>query len=197
MSYERHLGTPPTKTLKPISRKKTLFCVEYSVWWVGVSASMPVEFVDDFGWGPCECCWSLNLFWKFVLLSAWTAEALALKCDIGIVMMTSKLKLWIKKRYVRVVCDVYCLFCLFCFWQKWKIRRDPGSNQGPYDLQSYALPTELSWLLIFTAHFGHIRVDSHTPCSYHSSLLWLTVVRSIHITSNNLSYQIIIINSIQ
>ena len=52
-----------------------------------------------------------------------------------------------------------------------KIRRDPGSNQGPYDLQSYALPTELSWLLIFTAHFGHIRVDSHTPCSYHSSLL--------------------------
>ena len=120
MSYERHLGTPPTKTLKPISRKKTLFCVEYSVWWVGVSASMPVEFVDDFGWGPCECCWSLNLFWKFVLLSAWTAEALALKCDVGIVMMTSKLKLWIKKRYVRVVCDVYCLFCLFVFDKKEK-----------------------------------------------------------------------------
>ena len=24
-----------------------------------------------------------------------------------------------------------------------KICRNPGSNQGPYDLQSYALPTEL------------------------------------------------------
>ena len=129
MSYERHLGTPPTKTLKPISRKKTLFCVEYSVWWVGVSASMPVEFVDDFGWGPCECCWSLNLFWKFVLLSAWTAEALALKCDVGIVMMTSKLKLWIKKRYVRVVCDVYCLFCVFVFVDKKKSPR-PGIEPG-------------------------------------------------------------------
>ena len=28
------------------------------------------------------------------------------------------------------------------YWKQ-KICRNPGSNQGPYDLQSYALPTEL------------------------------------------------------
>ena len=32
--------------------------------------------------------------------------------------------------------------------------RDPGSNQGPLDLQSNALPTELSWLQSFVAFWS-------------------------------------------
>ena len=164
------------------------------------------------GGGIClHACW---ICWWFWLRTLWVLLVLEFVLKVCFVICLDRWSLgvevrcWDRDDDIEVeamnkkevcTCCLWCvLFVLFvCFWQKWKIRRDPGSNQGPYDLQSYALPTELSWLLIFTAHFGHIRVDSHTPCSYHSSLLWLTVVRSFHITSNNLLYHIIFINSIQ
>ena len=40
-------------------------------------------------------------------------------------------------------------------YEEIKKRRDPGSNQGPYDLQSHTLPTELSWRTIFQTLFDH------------------------------------------
>ena len=39
---------------------------------------------------------------------------------------------------------VFVLLCFLCLFFLAKILRDPGSNQGPPDLQSGALPTELS-----------------------------------------------------
>jgi hypothetical protein len=45
-----------------------------------------------------------------------------------------------------------------------KRRRDPGSNRGPPDLQSSALPTELSRPLLF------FRIERKIKSQYHFSI---------------------------
>ena len=48
--------------------------------------------------------------------------------------------------------------------KKKKTCRDPGSNQGPLDLQSNALPTELSRLLDVLASINAIGYSAHVYC---------------------------------
>ena len=49
-----------------------------------------------------------------------------------------------RKSFAHVPAKVACCTALSLWWRTWDKCRDPGSNWGPPDLQSDALPTELS-----------------------------------------------------
>ena len=55
----------------------------------------------------------------------------------GIVMMMSKLTLGKKEKYVRVVCDVYCLFCVFVFVDKKEIAETRDRTIGSLSINRF------------------------------------------------------------